>query len=380
VPRLRLGATVTLWGVPESVTAWLGEHGVAGAPLAGEPPAGRQVILVGDSAALGGDLAGWREVMARVDRGAVALFLAPEAFARRREKAGVLAIEGIMSTNAVDVPIANVPAEAQAAFRSEVQGDVSLCVSELPDGDYTVELGFCELSLAEPEARLFDVAVNGQQVLAAVDVYRAAGGRYRAWRQRFPARPAEGQVRVQLTSRKNLATVSLFRLYDSQGALLVDSDQPTREKDRVGWLPLSPKGQCNDFWDWLYHREFVARPHPVFAGMPARGILDWDYYGPVLPGRMFTGQQAPDEVAAAAFAVGYPCPGGYVSGIVLGEYRFGAGRFWVNTFRILANVGRHPAADQLLAGLLRHAARTARPRRARPGRDLEARLAAVGCV
>jgi hypothetical protein len=70
---------------------------------------------------------------------------------------------------------------------------------------------------------------------------------------------------------------------------------------------------------------------------------------------LFDGQDMPDDVAAAAFAVGYSCPGGYASGILAGAYRLGAGRLVLNTLRILENLDQHPAADRLLLNLIEYA-------------------------
>ena len=126
--------------------------------------------------------------------------------------------------------------------------------------------------------------------------------------------------------------------------------------DTVARLPLEPKGRWYAFNDWLYHKECVARAHPVFAGLQRPGIMDWDYYGPVIPHELYTGQETPDDVAAVAFAVGYSCPGGYASGVLLGAYRFGAGRIVLNTLRILDHVGAHPAADRLLLNLVDYGA------------------------
>jgi len=128
-----------------------------------------------------------------------------------------------------------------------------------------------------------------------------------------------------------------------------------RENDSVGWLPLAKKGRCYRFSDWLYHKECVAKTHPVFEGLQGRGILDWYYYGPVIPHDIFDGQELPSEVIAAAFAAGYSTPGGYASGILLGRYNFGEGHFIVNTFPILDQLDRHPAADRLLLNLVKHA-------------------------
>ncbi|MCX6028385.1 MAG: twin-arginine translocation signal domain-containing protein [Chloroflexi bacterium] len=131
---------------------------------------------------------------------------------------------------------------------------------------------------------------------------------------------------------------------------------------QLGWLPLPKKGFFMDFFDWLYHKECVAKAHPIFTGLQARGIMDWDYYGVMIPRYMFTNQKAPDEVIAAAFTTGYPTLGGYASGILLGAYRFGAGRFVVNAFRILDYLTKHPAADRLLLNIIADSQRyTAEP-------------------
>jgi hypothetical protein len=165
-----------------------------------------------------------------------------------------------------------------------------------------------------------------------------------------------------------------------RGAAVVFADPAAfaRGQESLGWLPLAEKGQCPAFWDWLYHKECAARRHPVFAGLQARGILDWDYWKPVLPSRLFAGQADPGEVLAAAFAVGYPCPGGYSSGVLLASHRFGAGCFFLNTFPLLEHLGAHPVADRLLANLLSCAAGQAKKPRARVSPDFEARLQAMG--
>jgi hypothetical protein len=132
-----------------------------------------------------------------------------------------------------------------------------------------------------------------------------------------------------------------------------------RDGDPVGWLPLpaADRGRCDIFYNSIYHREDVAKAHPIFDGLPGPGILDWTYYRDVIPERLFQDQPVPDEVAAAAFALGYTCPGGYTSGIVTGSYRLGAGRFLINTLRLLENLGSHPVADRLLLNMINWAAR-----------------------
>ncbi|MCX5772323.1 MAG: hypothetical protein NTZ09_18905 [Candidatus Hydrogenedentes bacterium] len=107
-------------------------------------------------------------------------------------------------------------------------------------------------------------------------------------------------------------------------------------------------------------------------------MMDWEYYGPVIPHYFFEGQDAPDDVAVAALALCHSAPpGGYAAGIILGSYRFGQGVFTLNSLNILQNVDRHPAADRLLLNLIddaaAHLAQTAAPLPA----DFDQTLAAI---
>jgi hypothetical protein len=153
-----------------------------------------------------------------------------------------------------------------------------------------------------------------------------------------------------------------------------------RGDNAVGWLPLKNKGRGNEFPDWLYHKECIAKAHPIFDGLQPKGIMDWDYYGPVISHFFFEGSDTPDETIAAAFALCHSAmPGGYAAGVMIGAYRFGEGKFILNTFNVLANLDRHPAADRLLLNLIRYAAETrgANPLPPLPA-DFDAQLKAIG--
>jgi hypothetical protein len=110
--------------------------------------------------------------------------------------------------------------------------------------------------------------------------------------------------------------------------------------------------QSRTFHDWLYHRECVGVRHPLFAGLQSGGILDWEYWGEVVGHAWFAMPQSPCEVLAAGFAVGYSCPGGYDSGLLLGRQRVGKGTLLFNSLALLEHLGRHPTADRLLLNLL----------------------------
>jgi hypothetical protein len=162
-------------------------------------------------------------------------------------------------------------------------------------------------------------------------------------------------------------------------ALFLDPGAFKRGDDSVGWLPLENKGRGYEFSDWLYHKEPVAKSHPVFRGLQKQGIMDWEYYGPIIPRYFFEGQDTPNETMAAAFALCHSSqPDGYTAGVLLCSYKFGHGAFFLNSLKILENLDSHPAADRLLLNLIEYAAgMTGGPLTDLPA-DFDQRIAAFG--
>jgi hypothetical protein len=119
--------------------------------------------------------------------------------------------------------------------------------------------------------------------------------------------------------------------------------------------PLGSEVSAIEAQNWLYHKDFVAKRHPAFEGLQAGGLLDFSYYDQVITPVVFACRRLPDDIAAAAFAVGYPCPGGYQGGIVVGAYRWGRGRVVLNSLRVMENLDSNPAADRLMMNLTRWA-------------------------
>jgi hypothetical protein len=204
--------------------------------------------------------------------------------------------------------------------------------------------------------RLFDVLINGQKVLENFDILAEAGGPRLAVVKKFIAKPRKGTIEVNFAfGKSNGPSLSRIRIFDAKGELLAEDSAFKSQKAALGWLPLKKKGRFYEFADWLYHKECVAKAHPIFDGLQAKGIMDWEYYGPVISHKLYEGVETPDEVIAAAFATGYCCKGGYMSGIMLATYPFGKGKFLINTFNILDNIDKHPAADRLLLNMIKHA-------------------------
>jgi hypothetical protein len=188
-----------------------------------------------------------------------------------------------------------------------------------------------------------------------------------------------GDVSKEQASSKTWRTLAELTITGST-TLFLSPKAFARADQSSARLPLAKKGRIYEFNDWLYHKECVGKPHPVFDGLQHRGILDWYYWAPVLPTYLFDGQDTPDEVMAAAFAAGYSTPGGYASGVLLGSYNFGAGHFVLNSFHILEHIDVHPAADRLLLNLIQHFGQLSTgPAGALPP-DFEAHLKEIGYV
>ena len=180
---------------------------------------------------------------------------------------------------------------------------------------------------------------------------------------------------LPLETRKEL----LQRVARGSVAVFLKPTAIKKDSDATGWLPLKNKGRLTTFSDWLYHKECVAKKHPLFDGLQPPGVMDWDYYGPLISNRFFEGQDAPEETAAAAFAVCHSSrPDGYAAGTMLAVHHLGAGKIILNTFNILQNVDQHPAADRLLLNLIRYAAQNAADSLAPLPADFDATLKELG--
>ncbi len=129
-------------------------------------------------------------------------------------------------------------------------------------------------------------------------------------------------------------------------AAVAGGDQPMR------WAPLAGKGTVRWIHGWLYLKDEWAKAHPVFDGLPAGGLLDYDVYRDLIPDAVFAGQEPPEEAVAGAIKASQD----YDSGLIVAIYRLGAGRFALNSLRIRECLGADPVADRLLVNLLRWAA------------------------
>ena len=155
-------------------------------------------------------------------------------------------------------------------------------------------------------------------------------------------------------------------------AVFARGDQP------LAFLPLATKGPLTwiDVCAGYYRGDTFALPHPVFAGLPAQGILDYTFYRNIIPqgGYGLAGAPVPDDLIVAAIRAQFA----YASVIQTAAYKFGAGRFIFNTLKIRENLGTDPVAELLLRNLLNYAARDLDKPQSDLSADFQQQLKTIG--
>ncbi len=147
-------------------------------------------------------------------------------------------------------------------------------------------------------------------------------------------------------------------------AVFADAASNTR------WLPLVHKGIVTGTDDGFFRADRWAKQHPIFDGLPAGGMMDYRFYRNVfspltlsqehlLPRNWWSTlpNTTPLDRPAEAVCGAIRTSAEYASGLSIGVWDFGAGRFIVNTLNIRGNLGTDPAAERLLRNLIIYAAR-----------------------
>jgi hypothetical protein len=142
-------------------------------------------------------------------------------------------------------------------------------------------------------------------------------------------------------------------------------------KNTTRWLPLVNKGtiEMMDHVAGYYRADRWAKKHPIFDGLPSGGMMDYKYFRNIISNAALsqeyvvaaksgvTNDEAsiplvyPSETVCGATRISHT----YCSGIHIGIWNFGQGRFIVNTLQIVDNLGKDPAADRLLCNILNFA-------------------------
>ncbi len=111
------------------------------------------------------------------------------------------------SGHAITIPTAIASIAAPAAVYADAhQGGVTYTIPNLVAGNtYTVVLHFAELFFTTPNSRLFNVSINGAQVLTNFDIFAAAGNaNFTAAVETIPnITPVNGQIVIAFTNGTN---------------------------------------------------------------------------------------------------------------------------------------------------------------------------------
>ncbi|MFD3550398.1 malectin domain-containing carbohydrate-binding protein, partial [Streptomyces sp. NPDC058655] len=115
----------------------------------------------------------------------------------RRYTTGSYGYQGNASVQATGRTIAGT--EDQKLYRTAREGMYEYRFDNVPNGTYTVELGFAELSSTKPNKRVFDVLAEGAQVLPSLDVSLEAGT-YTALNRTYTVTVTDGVLNIRFVT------------------------------------------------------------------------------------------------------------------------------------------------------------------------------------
>ncbi|MFE3627432.1 S8 family serine peptidase [Streptomyces goshikiensis] len=116
----------------------------------------------------------------------------------RKYKAGSYGYQGNSSVQSTGRTIAGT--DDQRLFRNAREGMYEYRFDNVPNGTYTVELGFAELSGTKPNKRVFDVMAEGTQVLPSLDIALEAGSSYKALTRTYTVTVTDGVLNIRFVT------------------------------------------------------------------------------------------------------------------------------------------------------------------------------------
>ncbi|WP_329389691.1 S8 family serine peptidase [Streptomyces sp. NBC_01351] len=115
----------------------------------------------------------------------------------RKYTAGSYGYQGSSSERSTTRTIAGT--DEQRLFRNAREGMYEYRFDNVPNGTYTVELGFAELSSTKPNKRVFDVLAEGVQVIPSLDISLEAGT-YTALTRTYTVTVTDGVLNVRFVT------------------------------------------------------------------------------------------------------------------------------------------------------------------------------------
>ncbi|MEV6149762.1 S8 family serine peptidase [Nonomuraea sp. NPDC052129] len=99
----------------------------------------------------------------------------------------------------------------QALFKSAREGMLEYRFDNVPAGTYTVELDFADVKSTQIGRRVFDVLVEGQLAIPALDLALEAGT-YTAVSRQYTVKVTDGQLNVRFATRQGMTIVNAIRI------------------------------------------------------------------------------------------------------------------------------------------------------------------------
>src|SRR6185437_10837286 len=146
-------------------------------------------------------------------------------------------------THAIDTTGVTNPAP-QAVYQSNRYGNFSYAITGLTVGHtYTVRLHFAEEYWTTAGSRIFNVSINGQQVLTNFDILATAGAQYKAVVEQFAVTASSsGMITIVFTTVKDNAQVNGIEILPASG-----SPPPTGVQVDSGGPAVAPFAADEDF-------------------------------------------------------------------------------------------------------------------------------------
>ncbi len=135
-------------------------------------------------------------------------------------------------------PIAGTEDDLQYQTVHWAYGTWSL-LADVPDGDYRVSLGFNETYFTAAGKRIFDVRIEGQAVIAELDLY-AVAGHDTAYQRAFDITVSDGQLNIDFASVRDAALVAAIEVTARGSAVATPTATRTRTPTPSGTALATP--------------------------------------------------------------------------------------------------------------------------------------------
>ena len=237
-----------------------------------------------------------------------------------------------------NVEIANT---SQAELYRDVSYGMSAYWLPVPNGQYRVQLQFCEPAHSQANSRVFDVKLQGQTVLDHLDIF-ALAGKNRALDYAFTdIQVTNGWLVIDFVPRMEYPCIAAFAIENETYHLKVNCGGPAYE-DYAGDWPPSTEGDhlpSDDFYqDWARQEfgpeaaEAAARIFSGIDGQMPRGVRWIVGPGDVIPNPVPWSQISPYYAFADDFSALDP--------LVYGAGNRARFEFWRHQFEYLRTVGQ----------------------------------------